>query len=63
MNRLHPSRLRDDDNLFQSGYQPYVPGRDLWLAYVPKWVDTVLLVGLGLAVGAELIYRVLREYF
>lgn len=51
MKRLHPSRRRDDEYLFDSGYNGYVPGRDLWLAYVPKWVDRMLLGLLGFAVG------------
>ncbi|ARK08837.1 hypothetical protein A6C57_00125 [Fibrella sp. ES10-3-2-2] len=57
--KLHPTRQADDDHLFDNGYNPY---RSFWLAFVPNWVDRVLLWTLLGAVGAGIAYRVFWNY-
>lgn len=60
MKRLHPSRQRDDEHLFDNGYTGYVPGLDLYRAYLPKWVDRALLGLLGFAVGYGIVLHLIN---
>lgn len=54
MNRYHPSR--DDEPEFD-GYQPRNLLREMWLAYAPKWVDTVLMWFVVLVIVAGILYQ------